>query len=210
MRPLIGAFRKTDGLAHVENNMCTNTTAKCSAPSSFAANHQGVTAMNRRTNHIALSVLLIAGLGACAAPPPMPNADSDAIRAARTAQTKALADNDLDRVVTYWTPDITIRRAMGQSVTGAEAARKVLEPSATGPTVVYQREATFVEVSANWPLAYEEGRWSAHLGSVGAPPILGGRYSAQWVKRDGKWLIRSEVFVSLTCADNGCKFPALP
>jgi ketosteroid isomerase-like protein len=166
--------------------------------------------MNIAINQLLVSSALIAGLGACAAQPPLPSADADAVKAARAAQTRALAENDLDRVVSYWTPDITIRRAMGQSVTGAEAARKVLEPSASGPTVVYQREATFVEVSVNWPLAYEEGVWSAHMGSASAPAILGGRYSAQWVKRDGKWLIRSEVFVSLTCADNGCKFPALP
>jgi len=30
------------------------------------------------------------------------------------------------------------------------------------------------------------------------------------VKRDGRWLIRSEVFVALTCSDSGCKYPAAP
>ena len=63
---------------------------------------------------------------------------------------------------------------------------------------MYQRESVTVEVSMHWPLAFEEGRWSGHPGNVEATPIIGGRYAAQWVKQDGRWLIRSEVFVALT------------
>ena len=75
---------------------------------------------------------------------------------------------------------------------------------------MYQREATSVTVSPNWPLAYEEGRWSGHVGSADAKPILAGKYAAQWVKRNGAWLIRSEIFVAIDCADAGCKAAALP
>ncbi len=145
-------------------------------------------------------------------------ADEAAIRLARSTQTKALAANDIDRVVSYWTTDITIRRALGQTLTGAAEARKVIEPppvaapaaTPAAPPIIYQREAVSVTASGHWPLAYEEGRWSGHVGSVDAPPILGGRYSAQWVKREGKWLIRSEVFVALTCAEAACKYAAVP
>lgn len=150
-------------------------------------------------------------LSACAMNPISASPDESAIRAARIAQTKALADNDLDRVASFWTSDVSIRRALGQPLSGIEAARKVLEPTGSGaPTVIYQRESTDIEVSPNWPLAYEQGRWSGRLGSVSAPVIIAGRYSAQWVKRNGQWLIRSEVFVALTCADAGCKYPAAP
>lgn len=140
-------------------------------------------------------------------------ADEAAIKEARRLQTQALATNDLDTVVKYWDPAITIRRALGHPVEGAAAARKLLEPaSAPNPAtaVVFQREATSVTVSTNWPLAYEEGRWSGHVGSATAKPIMSGKYAAQWVKRDGRWLIRSEVFVAIDCADAGCKAAALP
>lgn len=140
------------------------------------------------------------------------NADEMAIREARRVQTQALAKNDLDTVVKYWDPAITIRRALGHPVDGAAAARKLLEPStpAATTTIIYQRESTSVNVSTNWPLAYEEGRWSGHVGTADAKPILSGKYAAQWVKRNGQWLIRSEVFVALDCADAGCKAAALP
>ena len=140
-------------------------------------------------------------------------ADEAKIKESRRLQTQALAKNDLDTVVKYWDPAITIRRALGQPVDGAQAARRLLEPSqsqTSTTTIVYQREATSVSVSTNWPLAYEEGRWSGHVGTADSKPILAGKYAAQWVKRDGIWLIRSEVFVALDCADAGCKAAALP
>ena len=140
-------------------------------------------------------------------------ADEAAIKDARRLQTQALARNDLDTVVSYWDPAITIRRALGHPVEGAAAARKLLEPTGNAnpaTAIVYQRVATSVSVSPNWPLAYEEGRWSGHVASADATPILAGKYAAQWVKRDGRWLIRSEVFVAIDCADAGCKAQALP
>jgi hypothetical protein len=45
---------------------------------------------------------------------------------------------------------------------------------------------------------------------VRGPVVIGGRYSAQWVKRGGRWLIRSEVFVALTCDGAGCAAAAVP
>jgi len=125
--------------------------------------------------------------------------DSDAalIRTARAAQTAAIASCDFEAVASFWTEDITVRRALGQSVSGVAEALAALTPDSNAP-LVYLREAVSVEVSAHWPLAFEEGRWSGHLGSAQAAPIIGGRYAAQWVKQDGRWLIRAEVFVALT------------
>jgi hypothetical protein len=61
-----------------------------------------------------------------------------------------------------------------------------------------------------WPLGYEEGTWTGRLGSATGTIVITGRYAAQWVKRGGQWLIRSEVFVALTCADAGCKYQSAP
>ncbi len=139
------------------------------------------------------------------------SADEAAIREARITQNQAIAAQDLDRVATFWTEDVTIRRALGQALTGQAAYRKIFEPMGS-PTsrVIYQREAIAIEVSPHWPLAFEEGKWTGHMGSAGGPTVIAGRYSAQWVKRGGRWLIRSEVFVALTCAGAGCEYPAIP
>ena len=138
-------------------------------------------------------------------------ADRQAVTAARTAQNKAIAAGDLDRAASFWTEDVTVRRALGQPLSGREAARKALEPAPEpAARLIYQRLTNDVEVSATWPLAFETGRWEGHQGSPDGPVVIGGRYSAQWVKRGDRWLIRSEVFVALTCSGVGCKSVAVP
>jgi hypothetical protein len=46
--------------------------------------------------------------------------------------------------------------------------------------------------------------------TIAGPVVIGGRYSAQWVKRGDRWLIRAEVFVALTCSEVGCEATAVP
>lgn len=140
-----------------------------------------------------------------------PIREATAIREARAAQTAALAREDLDAVASFWTADVTIRRALGHAIDGARAARQGFERATNAPNhLVYRRVATKIDVAAAWPLAFEEGDWAGHLGSAAGPAIIGGRYAAQWVKRDGRWLIRSEVFVALHATGVGRDLVALP
>jgi ketosteroid isomerase-like protein len=154
------------------------------------------------------SSLLAAVLGLMVAAAPT---DREAIRVARTAQNRAIAAGDVDRAAAFWTEDVTVRRALGQPLSGRDAARKALEPPPEPATrLIYQRLTKDVEVSPKWPLAFETGTWEGHLGTVSGSVIIGGRYSAQWVKRGDRWLIRSEVFVALTCSGVGCESVTVP
>jgi ketosteroid isomerase-like protein len=137
--------------------------------------------------------------------------DRALVAAARVAQNRAIAAGDLDLVASFWTDDVTVRRALGQPLSGRAAAVEALKPA--GPPasrLVYQRLTREIDVSPNWPLAFETGTWEGHLGSLTGPTTIGGRYSAQWVKRGDTWLIRSEVFVALTCSGAGCQAVAVP
>ena len=135
--------------------------------------------------------------------------EAAAVRAARAAQNSAIAEHDLDRVASYWTDDVVIRSGLGRVIQGRTAYRSTLgADSAT----VYRREPDRVDVSDNdrWPLAFESGTWTGH-GPKNGQLLIRGRYAAQWIKRDGRWLIRSEVFVALGCAGTGCARPlAIP
>lgn len=136
--------------------------------------------------------------------PTDPLSDEAVIRHNRQEQNRAIAAGDLDVAARYWTPDISIRRALGDAVAGAVAARAVLEQAAKQqPPMVYQRVSATVLVADAWPLAYEEGAWSGHLHDVASAPIIAGRYSAQWVKRGSDWLIRSELFVAISAVGAG-------
>ena len=105
---------------------------------------------------------------------------------------------------------MTVRRALGAPLDGKQAARQALVAPSAGTHLVYQRLTKDVEVSAHWPLAFETGVWEGHQNTATGPVVIGGRYSAQWVKRNGQWLIRSEVFVALTCSGAGCESVAVP
>ena len=83
-------------------------------------------------------------------------------------------------------------------------------PAAPAPHLIYQRLTKEIDVSTTWPLAFESGMWEGHQGTLAGPVVIGGRYSAQWVKRGDRWLIRSEVFVALTCSGIGCESRAVP
>ena len=123
----------------------------------------------------------------------------------------ALAVGDIERVASFWTEDVTIRRGLGTPVSGRAAYRQLFESTGNRDSaLVYLREPTGIEVSPRWPLAFETGTWAGHPGRADGPAVIRGRYSAQWVKRGGRWLIRSEVFVALTCAESGCASEALP
>lgn len=139
-----------------------------------------------------------------------PSDDATAIRTARRAQNAAMAAGDVDRTATYWTEDVSIRSGLGFERRGIETYRQRIARAPIPDTaLVYERVTNEVNVSARWPLAFETGTWTSRAGGKG-PSLMGGRYSAQWVKRDGRWLIRSEVFVALTCSGTGCGAAAVP
>jgi len=135
-----------------------------------------------------------------------------AIRQARLQQNAAIARHDVESIASYWTDDVTICRALGLQLAGKAAYRKLFEGDdpTSKDVIVYQRIPSSIEASPVWPLGFESGRWQGHLGSASGAVVIQGRYSAQWVKRDGRWLIRSEVYVALQGAGSGLQMKATP
>jgi ketosteroid isomerase-like protein len=132
--------------------------------------------------------------------------DRAAIRAVRRAQNAAIARRDLAAVAAFWTEDVTIRAGLGRALAGRQA---YLAAFVADSGMRYERVPTDIVVSSQWPLAYEAGQWEGRLtDSSSDTPVLRGRYSAQWVKSRGRWLIRSEVFVALECDGPACRWPA--
>jgi len=159
--------------------------------------------------------LIIAALlfsSAAVAVQPSAGADKAAIRQARLRQNAAIVSHDLDAIASYWTDDVTICRGLGIQMAGKAAYLKLFaedDPVSPG-VIVYERDPASIDVSSVWPLAFETGAWKGHLGKGDGPVVVKGRYSAQWVKRGDKWLIRSEVFVALTGSGSGLKMKAAP
>ena len=138
-------------------------------------------------------------------------ADWGAIRRNRLAQNTAIARGDLDAIAAYWTDDVTICRGLGLQLAGKAAYRKLFaDDPATSDKIVYERIPKTIEASQIWPLAFESGVWMGHRGTPEGPVVIQGQYSAQWVKRAGNWLIRSEVYVALSGSGDGLTMKAAP
>jgi len=158
-----------------------------------------------------LSVLVVLACSGSSDTARAVSADERAVRAARAEQNRAIASRDVDRIAEFWTEDVEIRRGLGQLILGRDAYRQLFtEKGNRDSSLVYQREPREIVISPRWPLAYESGTWTGHLGAADGPVVITGQYAAQWVKRADRWLIRGEVFVALTCAGAGCAFAAAP
>lgn len=128
---------------------------------------------------------------------------TDEVRAARLAQNEAIAAGRLDSTASFWTRDVVIVSSRGEVLRGKDAYRAAF---AGDSVMVYRRTPSRIETASAWPLAWEEGTWAGLRGASG-PEVIGGRYAAQWHRIDGRWLIRSEVFVALHCTGEPCAWP---
>ena len=131
--------------------------------------------------------------------------EADIIRAARLAQNRAIARLDFDSVASFWTPDITVMSGLGLAFQGRDFYRRAF---AADSSVTYERTPTTITVSRHWPLAYEQGTWEGHPSGATRGLLIGGPYSAMWMKVNGRWLIKSELFVAMTCGPPACGWPA--
>jgi ketosteroid isomerase-like protein len=154
---------------------------------------------------LGLLVAAVVGSFAVGRAAPQHSGEAAAVRSARAQQNTAIAARDFDRAASFWTEDVVIRSGLGLIIQGRANLRSAF---VADTTTVFHREPDRVDVSDNerWPLAFESGTWTGRA-ATGGKPLVRGRYAAQWIKRDGHWLIRAEVFVALGCAGSGCSRP---
>lgn len=142
----------------------------------------------------------------CASAPPVfegTSPDADMIRRARNDQNAAIAARDLNTVASFWTSSVVVTAGLGASIQGRDAYRRAFEQDSD---MTYRRDPVEIQVSSDYGIAWEHGKWTG-TSAAQAEPLLRGRYSAQWVKVEGQWLIRSELFVPLECSGAACNWP---
>lgn len=122
--------------------------------------------------------------------------DEQEIRKIRAASNNALQAYDNELVLSFLTEDVLTTTGNGTLLAGKQALRNYI--LAAGDSKMYWiRTANEVEVNEEKGLAWENGTWKGYDPQQGDKPIIGGKYSAQWTKASGKWLISSQLFVSL-------------
>ena len=120
--------------------------------------------------------------------------EEELIRKARQTSNEAIARQDLDGISKFWLDDYLVIRGSGVIELGKEANiaswRKMFKEN---PQTYFERIPSEIIISKNNPdLAWESGEWKGYN-----TYSKGGRYSAQWKRKDGEWKLQAELFVAL-------------
>lgn len=120
--------------------------------------------------------------------------DEEAIRRARKTSNEAIARQDVDGVCSFFLEDYVVIRGSGSIEIGKEANRASWKKLfMETPKTRFERFPTEITISRNnLDLAWESGEWKGFN-----TYSQGGRYSAQWKKKDGEWKLQAELFVAL-------------
>lgn len=117
--------------------------------------------------------------------------DLQYIRDARAASNAAIASHDAEGVAKYWMKDIVVISGEGGQYPGRNLLLKTFKKMFSSSPAVFERLPAEISIAESGILAWETGSWH-YLNED-----LRGNYSAMWRKFNGKWLIQSELFVSL-------------
>lgn len=126
--------------------------------------------------------------------PQTTSSDEQIIRQARQASNAAIARQDVEAIASIWLEDYVVIRGSGSveqgKATNVASWKKLF---ADAPQTRYERIPSEITISKNNPeLAWESGEWKGFNTYSN-----GGRYSAQWKKKDGRWMMQAELFVAL-------------
>jgi len=123
------------------------------------------------------------------------------IRATRQAFNLAITNRDAETIASLLAPGYHIVSGRSDQSHGVGAEReKWAARFAADPTVTYLRTPREIKVNEAWGLAAETGDWKGSYTTAGNPARASGVYAAKWQRAlDGRWLIQSEVFTTMTC-----------
>ncbi|MFN1834942.1 YybH family protein [Balneola sp. MJW-20] len=135
-------------------------------------------------------------------PDPVLQAQSDdktQILKVRSESNEALRVYDNERSYTFLTEDVLITTGNGSLISGKQELRDYVNAAGAtdGERMFWIRTPDEVVVNKSRGLAWETGTWKGYSEADDRRSVIGGKYSAQWVKEEGKWLIRSQLFVTL-------------
>ncbi|MDE1918095.1 MAG: nuclear transport factor 2 family protein [Sphingomonadales bacterium] len=131
--------------------------------------------------------------------PPAASADL-AIRLARAAFNRALADRDLDAIATVLAREVVLVAGTDSAViTGRKAqvlAWKREFAAAPAAATLYTRTPETILPSPGLPIALEHGQWQG-VNRTSGQVEASGAYTAKWRHSGGLWQIEAEIFLTL-------------
>lgn len=120
--------------------------------------------------------------------------EEELIRKARQSSNEAIVRRDVEGISKFWLDDYVVVRGSGTIEQGKAANKAAWEKIfKETPQTYFERITSEIIVSKSNPdLAWESGNWKGFN-----TYSKGGRYSAQWKKKDGDWKLQAELFVAI-------------
>jgi ketosteroid isomerase-like protein len=121
-----------------------------------------------------------------------------AIRLARAAFNRALAEADLAAIGPLLAPDVVLVTGTDSALISGRKAQLAAwkQEFAALDRTIYTRTPDTIRVSPVEPIAFEQGSWQG-AGSSGGATIASGAYTAKWRQIGAEWLIEAELYLTL-------------
>jgi hypothetical protein len=114
----------------------------------------------------------------------------------RNASNKAIKALDFNLSNTFLTDDTLLTTGSGTLLVGKEALITYINSNVAN-TMYFVRTPNEINVNTSRGLAWESGNWKGYNLNETDKVVVHGKYSAMWTKTSGKWLIKSQLFVTL-------------
>jgi len=146
---------------------------------------------------VVLFLSVVFGLVSCAHTANDGSTDAlQAIKAADTALQRAVADKDLEGIVSFYAEDAVLLPTAEPIVVGKSAIRKEWQHILSIPDFQNQSALTKIDVSSSGDMAYSMGTYLATmLGEDGKPVTEPGKWLSVWKRQaDGSWRISADTY----------------
>ncbi|MBU3077465.1 YybH family protein [Sphingomonas quercus] len=123
-----------------------------------------------------------------------------AIRIARAAFNRALADGDTDAIAPLLGADVVLVAGTDSAVISGRKAQLLAwrREFATRDRTLYVRTPETIIISPAFPIAFEHGRWQGVAAANGGVQASGS-YTAKWRQSaSGSWVIEAELYLTLS------------
>lgn len=121
------------------------------------------------------------------------------IRLQRQRYNEVISKRNVDEICAFFTQDYHVVTARGLQSHGIDEQRKRWsDVFAQDPVVIYRRNTKGIRLSEESDAAQEHGYWAGKYLLNQNVILLGGVYSAKWLKQsNGLWLVQAEIFTML-------------
>ena len=119
----------------------------------------------------------------------------------RSENNKALATKDASKVASIYTQDFFVLSSTNGLFVGKDQLENIYQSLfESRDSLLFVRTPLQIKANIHWKMASEYGVWTGTWMVDGVPIKVEGDYYAKWHKKEGLWLLRSEIYTQLACS----------